>query len=270
MEVYMDDDELIEPQNDEPIDDPMQDGEDQEDGSSEPQLIGGKFKSQDDLLRAYQEIERLATEKTTVTKEVQKQLSAWGVQFDERTGAIKLPDNVTQPQTPPPDPEDLNQQVVDRLLSDPYSVMSEVVSASRKVQKQADANVESEVADLKSDPLYSKVAPKLKAQLAAFDDRILANPQQAKALVNNVYNQLVGDYTRQQAKTARDSTDPSARSQILESFGLTQSEVVAETGRNVLSQEDRDRMAAIGITDPKDQEAMAKAARKQLKEERNA
>jgi hypothetical protein len=265
------DDELIEPQETE-IDDPIVNNDDPQDEPPEPELIGGKFKSQDDLLKGYQELERLATEKTTVTKEVQRQLTALGVEFDEKTGAIKLPDSATQQtqqqytQSAPDD--DPNQAVVDRLLSDPYSVMSEVVSAARTIQRQADANVESELADLKADPLYAKVGAKLKAQLAAFDDRILSNPQQAKAIVTNVYNGLVGDYARQQAKAAKESTDPTARTQILESFGLTQSEPVTESGRAIMSQEDRDRFAAIGITDPKKQEQLAKAARKQMREER--
>lgn len=250
------------------------------DDPPEPQKIyRGKFKTADDLDKGYGELEKKSGHDLARLQKLTEQLQQWGCSIDPETVEIRLPDSVIQQQQAQqqqqqasPNADD-NQALVDRLFENPDSVIleraSSVVAAARQMQKQADANTRSAISKYRTDPLFSKLHDEFETELMRVDDRFMADKQQSEMVAENIYYKLAGKFAIDQAKNAKDSTDPASRTLILESFGLSQSEPTSESGRYVISAEDRRRFEAMGLSD-KDMEAAAKSVRKQMKGERNA
>ncbi len=243
--------------------------------ASPPTLIGGKFKTVEEAVNAYQSAERNMHSATTVNSRLKQQLKDWGCTVDEETGEITLPSQLTQQPQPqpagqqPPDVEDPKEAFINKLLTEPYTALAEFYGGARQVQKQAEANTKREIGKLKSHPLFAKVADQLDADLSEVPDHYLANPQQATAIVSAKFETAVGRYALEHSKKA--TTDPVARTEMIQSLGLAEPAAPPdpEGGRTITTEDDREMLSAMGYS-AKEQEEIVRRTKQRMKEERNA
>jgi len=224
-------------------------------------LIGGKFRTVDDLLSAYQESERAMHGSQGVSGTMRRQLEEWGCTVGD-DGSIQLPPGVgTQPvPAAAPDAEDMS----DQFYQDPVGFVSSFMAGQRQVEKAARANVKRAVAQLKREPLYSEVADDLDAELETIPDQHMQNPQAAQQIVQGVFERVAGKYALRQSARAKD--DPNERSAMLRKLGVEPQQTAPEGGRVVVSAEDKQVLAAMNLRG-KDAEEVIKLAKARVKEE---
>lgn len=186
-------------------------------------LIAGKFKSQDDLVKAYQEIEKKATREAQLRSSYKDALGS-SVDFDDDGNVLPVPatmgtteptPNPVQPQTSPqqqypPRYEGTTQQdQVLGMLEQRYNALEQQVGpvkAQLIIQAEmaqaitsnaltpvdnlrADNSIESQKTKLRSaDPMFSKFEGDVDKVLGRLDAKSKMNP----AAVQSVYNMLLG------------------------------------------------------------------------------
>jgi len=235
-----------------------------------PELIDGKFKSVNDLLHSYREAEGKMHVTTEVNANLLRQLGQLGCTVDAK-GNITVPQQQASNEDLPPDQPSAQEQFVNKLLEDPFTALGGFLQSARSIEKKAAANRRRELAKLREHPYYRKVADELEATLDEMPDHMLANPEYCTHVVKEKFQTAVGQFALSQAEKA--STDPTARVAMLEGLGISEPQPTPEPDkRTVVSADDREMLARFGYTDPKDQEALIKAAKeseKRKREERN-
>lgn len=175
----------------------------------EPPLILGKFKTQEDLIKSYQEIEKRATKSDQLKAQYREAMDPY-VEFDADGNMIGVKQ---QPPTQQQTPQGQSQKGVFDTLEERYNryseqhgpiraqlmVQAEIASAIAQQHAKpidnlkADLGIEAQKKDLRaSDPDFIKYEAEVDKHLARMD----AKSKSSKKAVETLYNMVLGNEAR--------------------------------------------------------------------------
>ena len=226
-------------------------------------LYSGKYATVEALESAYKEAESKMGSTSQVLAKARENARAMGGDIDDQ-GNFSMPRTTTQ--QPPADAgnqyaDQFNQQV----FADPYNAVSgfvsNTISQQRQMEKNATANLRRVTAGFKDDPLFSKVRDDFEAEMLGVDDRILADPVQAKQAGDFIYDRVAGKYAR--ASAAKAKTDPKERQEFIRGFGVEEPQATDDShGADMVTEDDDMMLKEMGLTDAKVRKSVAEEARK--------
>lgn len=200
-------------------------------------LFAGKYKSVEELEKAYAEAEgkmHSTTGKAALADKLAGQLAAAGYTIDEN-GQIFAPQ---QQQAAPS--QDFAQQFSNQLFENPMKALNDYWSAARAMEKTAEANKRRALAEVRKERFYSDVEDQLEADLIEAPDYILADPAKAKVFVKQKFIEAVGSYV---LKASNNSDDAAQRAELVKRLGIEQPNVespsgvdIDKTAKNILSE----------------------------------
>ncbi len=201
----------------------------EESEEEEPRLLAKKYKSVDELERGYEEAQAALTRVSQEKAEL------------ERRGPGEVPSQE------PSIGEGVNwmQQSDEQFYERPTEATLSILQKAREIEKRAQANVLRARAELKNDPLYSRVQDELTAELTELPDHMLADPAQSKVIVENIFNAVVGRYSRQQFQRARET--PAERKAALENLGVEAPSDPQSGKAESITGRDKEMLAALGL-----------------------
>jgi len=127
--------------------------EDNQEGQEEKELILGKFKTQDDLIKSYQELEREFTKATQERKEYEEANREWDNWY--QTQYSQLQSQLQQAQARQ-QPQESQEDLSTRLLEKPREVVQEILKSELTpliaplYQGYIDQQIDLKIADMKS------------------------------------------------------------------------------------------------------------------------
>lgn len=217
--------------------------DDGEGAGGEPQLslYAGKYKSAEELEKAYLEAQQALTAKAQEAAELR------------RFVAQTAPSQTTAPPEGTPEWEEYwNAKFYEspaRAMNEYSQQATQQVSAGRRAITQA-------LAERAGDPMFQVVADDYRQALESVDERIMADPQQAAAAAEMLYDSVIGRAVRQQRGGSRATQQqpeqprgffPAQRQQMLQQMGVSQPQPGADGGPQ-MSQGQRNLLSELGIT----------------------
>lgn len=159
-------------------------GSSEEEEETGSQLLAGKYKSVEELERAYREAEAAKTRA--------EQEAAQYRQYYQQAGA----------QTTATDDDDPNSA----WFENPTEMAYRTYAQLRAMEKAANANRKRLISKFKRDPLWGEVAEEFEARLEELDDQVLADPTALDNVGEYIYDMVCGRIVRTK-HSAQSSTD---------------------------------------------------------------
>ncbi len=200
---------------------------------SKPKLLAGKYKTQEELEQAYIESQKKITttsqERAALETEKEKLLAALdpikanGWDLDEeynwvQTNPPNNPPVTTQTNTGGNPPTDYETKFNEDFFENPLASLAKLTQSMKQVEKAAAAQRRRVKGNYKNDPLFSFVEDEFEAALIELDDAQMANPENAKFVAEQVYNNVTGKYTRDNLKNLGDT--PEERIKNMKKLGI--------------------------------------------------
>lgn len=221
--------------DDDPVDDPVDDADD------EPRLYAGKYKTVEEMERAYKEAESKITQASSLSAKMRQQIQQHGAYVDDE-GNIIVSQQPTQQQ-----PVNVTAQSInDTFWEDPGSATAAMVTNAVRLSKIAQANTLDVVGEYESDPMFRQVARRFQSELMKVDDAIMADPNRARQTAGYIYDSIVGQHVRTQAKAAKE--DPAARSRIIDELGVGGPVRDSEPTSDKLTRTDMEMLKEMGLS----------------------
>lgn len=195
-------------------------------------LLAGKYKTAEELERAYEEAQAAMTRAQQEAAELRGRTTT-----------------DTPPANPAYDPnayaEQFNQQFFDNPYQNLSALMQNVQQQTYQTIMQGQAAIRRAQSTFKGDPVYPQVADSFEAELMTLDPSLLANPQ----VTQKVYDSVVGAHVRAQAQRAQQ--DPAARTEMLQHLGVAQPDSTPDAPVGRVDSQSASMIEALGV-DAKD------------------
>jgi hypothetical protein len=193
-------------------------GQELDQAAQEPELILGKFKTQDDLVHSYSELEKNSTKKNQQLGRVVEQLRSSGYDVDDDGNIIPPQQQPTQQQQGNPPSGDWTEQFNEQFYENPAQAMMQMMSQANQASKMAQANTRRAMAQYRNDPVYAKIADEFEAEMMGVPDNQLVNPQNAAYIAEQLFNSVAGRYLRREASRVREN--PADRQAFMQNLGV--------------------------------------------------
>jgi len=205
-------------------------------------LYAGKYKTVEEMEHAYAEAERLITEKSERAKALEEVLAA-------RTTGVQGQEEELDEE----DAEVMRERFSTEFYQNPGQVIGQFVATAIQQQNQiarvARANIKRNLAEKRSDPLFSTVRESYEAELEKIGDEYMANPQYAEFYKDSLYKQVVGDYFLQENRRQQRSPGvPASSKSSVGSLGVASPQPDEGKGPEVdINARDREMLAGLGL-----------------------
>ncbi len=231
-------------------------------------LYAGKFKTVEEMERAYYESQGEMTRKQQEAAKYRKAVETaqqYGMAYDEATGQWYNPQATQQQyqnqsydgQT---DPWEQAFESGANLKNTVEGVLYNTIAQYDSMRNSADANVEMALAQFEADPLYSKVGRRFRAELKRIPMQQLAHPGVVNAIAQQVYNQCAGEYFRQQSQRVKE--DPAVRQEYLASLGVEMPSYEPRSPADEYGSEARAILSEMGLPQKEVQDVMKNIGRR--------
>ena len=191
----------------------------------EPRMYAGKFKTADDMEKAYIEAQSAMTKAQQEAAELRKRDEQWAAYYAQQNAGGATDE-----------PED---DYVEPTKANIDNIVNQRVTAALTLNSQAQGNIRAQVGKFKSDRLFRHIGDEFEAALLRCNPSEMANPQAAEHYAGLIYNNLAGQYARTAAST---TDDPARRREAIENLGLAEpagpaplTDAVDPDGRNMLN-----------------------------------
>ena len=225
-----------------PEDEELENNSDENPGDGEledkesPKLLAGKYANPEELEKAY------LHEQAAMTK-AQQEAADLRRQLEEMTGSY----NNTSPSPPSATGQTWADDFNERMWDNPATAMTEILQNAFAIRDQAEAGIETALAEKESHPLYREVATKYRAELKR-NAMYLGDPANSKAVADALFKQVVGEYALAAAEKVREN--PAERTAMLRNLGIESPQSEGGETKTVTTREDIEMLRDIGV--PKD------------------
>jgi len=224
--------------------------------SEEPEqdnLIAGKFRSVDELARAYEEAQRKLHETSQEAAELKRMFEERETQNDYNNVA------------PPPTATEDDSGIWEQAIYDP-KVLREAIARQYYEIKMSEAKVNAAikktVAAKKSDPHFNKVGDTFAAKLEELVPFFMTNADErvVQQVADDIWKQAVGDYYI--SNPLNNAPSPTRKKEI-EKLGVERPTISTEEPEVPLSPKEKAALQALGL----DNKAVSRAVKRAFKEE---
>lgn len=195
----------------------------------EPEPILGKFKSQEELANAYQELERDHTRKAQEAATYRQQLEQ--SQYNQ------------VPTTPPDEWEEIGLSEAKPLTQ---NLVGQMLSQYDSIKSNAEANMEEIIMQYENDPAFRTVGRTFKSELRRMGSAALADRTKAMEAGEAIFNMVIGKHLRE--KALQPKADPKARIEALKEFGIEEpTPGPTPKGGDDINERDRRMLQGLGL-----------------------
>jgi len=200
-------------------------------------LFAGKFKTAEEMERAYQELQSMTGKQGRAIGQIRQH----GYDIDDEGNVIApqqyAPEPVPQPQTETDDPNS-------EWWENPQQAAQKVIRQAQQQAKVANSNKRFQINKWRGHPMFNTVAADFEAELDAIDDGMMADPRAATYYGDLLFKKAVGEKALQMAQNRE---DPNTRTRILRELGLESPQQTPDTGGVEVDDRARRALSEFGL-----------------------